>query len=129
VINYREFIMPKDPWFWTFAVAVVAIVVALAIWLGKNVDLRVTARGLTFKTSNDNTSSDHTALDSTAAAKSKVMVGEGAEISGVVGRVVGRKVEGAQALGGTTDVAKNARISGNVDEIIGYEVGSKRRDQ
>jgi hypothetical protein len=105
--------MPSDINLWITAVIAVAAMVALALWLGRDVMLKF--NGVRFKTDRPQptTSSD-------------VRVAERAKVGGNVGSVVGRSVQEGEAAAGTTEVGKQMKIGGNVDQIVGVETTRKQ---
>jgi hypothetical protein len=106
---------PTNVWFWVFVVLVVAAIAVYAIW-SRKVQVRLGLKGLEFNPA-----------DSNAKAGPNIRVAEKAKISGILKRIVGRAGTGANADGGTIEVAKGARIDGTVDEIIGDDQNRPRR--
>ena len=101
--------MPSDVNFWIIAAIAVAIVVALALWLGRDVVLKFKDFSFSADRPKETPSAD-------------VRVAEQAEIAGNVGRVVGRSGE---AGAGATEVGKQIKVGGNLDEIVGVETTRK----
>src|SRR4051812_31559110 len=104
--------MLSDINFWIAAVIVVAVVVALALWLGRDVMLKF--NDFAFRTSRPR---------STPSAD--VRVAERAEVGGNVGRVVGRSLSEGEVAAGATEVGKEMKIGGSVDQIVGVEMTHK----
>jgi hypothetical protein len=105
-------LMPSDVGFWVVAVIAVAVVVALALWLGRDVVLKF--KGFSFST------------DRPKQASSDVRVAEQAEIGGSVGRMVGRSLGDGEAAAGATEVGKEVKVGGSVGEMIGVETTRKQ---
>ncbi len=104
--------MPSDVVLWMVAVIAVAVVVALALWLGRDVVLRF--KDFSFS------------ADRPKPASTDVHVAEQAEVSGSVDRVVGRSLNVGEAATGTTEVGKQMKVSGRVKEITGIDTTGKQ---
>jgi hypothetical protein len=107
--------MPSDVGLWIVAVIAVAVVVALALWFGRDVVLKF--KDFSFST------------DRPKPSSTDVRVAEQAEVGGNVGRVVGRSLGEGEASAGATEVGKQLRVRGSVDEIVGVETTRKQPPQ
>ena len=102
--------MPTDPVFWIVAIAVVAAVIAFAIWRGRNSKLKISQTGIDFEN---------------AAPKETIRVANEAKLDGKI-RVI--KGESSDQLDGDTDkeIVVGERMSVGekavIDEIVGREV-------
>jgi hypothetical protein len=105
--------MPTDVNLWIVLAIAVAAVAALAIWRGNNVILKF--KGFQFGASEN----------PKPTISSDVSVAEGAVIGGNVGRVVGRRHSDEVPISGNTDVARQMKVEGSVDEIVGVETRPK----
>jgi hypothetical protein len=118
--------LPKDPWFWAVVVVVGAAVVALGIWLVGNISLSISAKGVVFKTKKDG---PQRGTPADAGTKTKISVGEGAEIAGEMDRMTGQRVEGAAPLDRATEVGKGAKITGKLGEMTGLDIRRNQQDR
>jgi hypothetical protein len=100
--------MPADVGLWIVAVIAAAVVVALALWLGRDVALKF--KWFSFSADRPK-----------PVPSTDVRVAEQAEVHGNVGRVVGRSVSEGEATAGATEVGKRLKVDGSVDEIVGVE--------